>query len=225
MNEVNTEQDRPFRPAHGPYQGPEPDEDEKLSGEAESLAKALKNDKKTSGQLGGRFKWRCSWRKLGLTRDREYLAGRRTSRTARGENRRPDFDDFTCPKKKHIIIDSKVSLNAYVNGVNAPTGEEQQAFMDEHADNVRRHIETLSGKDYTSLTGMNSPDFVFMFIAHRNGLSGGLRARSHFVRLRLQEKDRRGDPQYAAAHFADRFQPVEYREAEPEHPADRRIGR
>ncbi len=134
---------------------------ESLRDGAENLAKALKNDKKTLGNWG-EIQVEMLLEDSGLARDREYRR-EENFKNSEGDNRRPDFVIY-LPEKKHIIVDSKVSLNAYVSAVSAPTAEEQKAFMDEHADNVRRHIETLSSKDYTSLAGMNSPDFVFMFM-------------------------------------------------------------
>jgi DNA recombination protein RmuC len=160
VNEVNTEQTRNSAQLFGQIKNLN-QMNENLRGEAENLAKALKNDKKTLGNWG-EIQVEMLLEESGLTKEREYRR-EENFKNREGENRRPDFVIY-LPEKKHIIIDSKVSLNAYVNAVNAPSAEEQNTAMAEHVRCIHAHIENLSSKDYTSLVGMNSPDFVFMFM-------------------------------------------------------------
>jgi DNA recombination protein RmuC len=68
------------------------------------------------------------------------------------------------PENKDIIVDSKVSLNAYEQYSSSTTEEEQNKALNEHVKSVRNHIKSLSGKDYSSLKGVRSLDFVLMFI-------------------------------------------------------------
>ena len=75
---------------------------------------------------------------------------------------------LNLPEGKQIVIDSKVSLTAYVTYSEADAPEAQQRAVKEHVRSVRSHIAELAGKSYqTLLNGQNksvSPDFVIMFI-------------------------------------------------------------
>jgi NAD-dependent SIR2 family protein deacetylase len=74
---------------------------------------------------------------------------------------RPDVVLY-LPNNKQIIIDSKVSLTAYVNYVSAQTEAERRVAMAAHLASVRQHVKELSAKKYQQL--MQSPDFVVMFV-------------------------------------------------------------
>jgi DNA recombination protein RmuC len=78
-----------------------------------------------------------------------------------GNNMRPDVVLY-LPNNKQIIIDSKVSLTAYVNYVSAQTEAERRVAMAAHLASVRQHVKELSAKKYQQL--MQSPDFVVMFV-------------------------------------------------------------
>ena len=132
-----------------------------LQNEAGNLARALRGEKKTLGNWG-----EVQVEKLlefaGLKKDREY--GREDNfKDAQGDNYRPDFILY-LPEGRHIIIDSKVSLGDYVESVNNDDPIEAEAALQRHVACVRAHIEGLSKKDYTKLEGLQSPDFVFMFM-------------------------------------------------------------
>ena len=78
-----------------------------------------------------------------------------------GNNLRPDVV-LNLPNNKQVIIDSKVSLTAYVNFVSAESEAERRAAMTAHVASVRQHVKELGAKSYQQL--LNSPDFVIMFI-------------------------------------------------------------
>ena len=78
-----------------------------------------------------------------------------------GNNLRPDVV-LNLPNNKQVIIDSKVSLTAYVNYVSAESEAERRAAMTAHVASVRQHVKELGAKSYQQL--LNSPDFVIMFI-------------------------------------------------------------
>lgn len=78
-----------------------------------------------------------------------------------GNNLRPDVV-LNLPNNKQVIIDSKVSLTAYVNYVSAENDAERKAAMAAHIASVRQHVKELSSKRYQQL--LQSPDFVIMFI-------------------------------------------------------------
>ena len=79
-----------------------------------------------------------------------------------GRRKQTDFL-IKLPGEKCIIIDSKVSLNAYERAANAEL-EHQGVLMQAHVAAVRSHIVDLTAKDYTNLPGVHSPDFILMFM-------------------------------------------------------------
>lgn len=80
---------------------------------------------------------------------------------AEGNNLRPDVI-LSLPEGKQIVIDSKVSLTAFVNYTEAPDDAERKRCMGEHIRSVRAHVVELGRKSYQDL--LDSPDFVIMFI-------------------------------------------------------------
>ena len=78
-----------------------------------------------------------------------------------GQNLRPDVI-LNLPEGKQIVIDSKVSLTAYVNYVAAEDDLTRRAAMAAHIDSVRKHVKELGAKSYQHL--LQSPDFVIMFV-------------------------------------------------------------
>ncbi len=78
-----------------------------------------------------------------------------------GQNLRPDVV-LNLPENKSIVIDSKVSLSAYIDYTAADTAEAQAEALARHIRSVREHLKELSRKEYQR--HLNSPDFVIMFI-------------------------------------------------------------
>ncbi len=92
-----------------------------------------------------------------------------------GNNLRPDVVLF-LPNNKQVIIDSKVSLTAYVNYVSAESEAERRTALATHLTSVRQHVKELSSKQYHKL--MQSPDFVIMFIPNEPAFLDALKADS-----------------------------------------------
>ncbi|MFA5782780.1 MAG: DNA recombination protein RmuC [Bacteroidales bacterium] len=133
----------------------------RISEEANNLTKALKGDSKKQGNWGEMVLDKIMERS-GLTKGNEYETQVSVSNDE-GKRIQPDVIVF-LPDKKHIIIDSKVSLVAYEKYVNASSEEERQQYMRDHIASIRNHIKGLSEKNYQSAKGINSPDFVLLFI-------------------------------------------------------------
>jgi DNA recombination protein RmuC len=133
----------------------------KMSDQAENLAKALKGDKKTTGNWG-EVQLERTLQLAGLERGTHYEA-QASFRDDGGKLRIPDFV-IKLPDGKHLVIDSKVSLVDYDRAVAAETEEARLEAIKAHSQALRRHIDDLSTKDYSALGGMNSPDLVFMFM-------------------------------------------------------------
>ncbi|GHA98411.1 DNA recombination protein RmuC [Modicisalibacter luteus] len=131
-----------------------------MSEEAANLAKALKGDKKMQGNWG-EMVLETVLERSGLRRDIEYR--REVSIDGDNGRQRPDAVIY-LPDDKHLIIDAKVSLNAYVSYVNAEDEAARAAALKAHVQSVRSHVEALVQRDYARLPGLTSPDFVFMFM-------------------------------------------------------------
>ncbi len=88
---------------------------------------------------------------------------------------RPDAIIY-LPEEKHILIDSKVSLTAYDNYVNADSEEEGARFLKLHIDSVKKHIKELCDKNYQNNGAVNCPDLVLMFMPVEPSFSAAHRA-------------------------------------------------
>jgi DNA recombination protein RmuC len=134
---------------------------EQISLEAENLTNALKKDVKSQGDWG-EIKLEMVLEASGLTKGLEYEV-QLNLKDDEGDNFRPDVV-VHLPDKRDIVIDSKVSLTAYERYVSAETKEEKIIAMKEHINSLRKHIRELSDKNYHKLYGINSLDFVLMFV-------------------------------------------------------------
>ena len=76
---------------------------------------------------------------------------------------RPDAVIY-LPQNKHLVIDAKVSLNAYTRYVNAEDDISCAQALQEHVHAMKSRIEELAERDYYKLPGLNSPEIVFMFV-------------------------------------------------------------
>ena len=132
-----------------------------MTEEASNLTKALKGDTKTQGSWG-EFILESILEKSGLEKGREFVI-QETIKNEEGSNLRPDVI-IKLPEEKSMIIDSKVSLTAYEAYSSADDEETRRKALNEHIGSIRRHIKDLSPKDYQNLYGLNSLDFVLMFI-------------------------------------------------------------
>ena len=83
-------------------------------------------------------------------------------RNDEGAMLRPDVTLF-MPDGKNLIIDSKVSLTAFVDYVNATSPEAQQQALKDHVASVRAQVDLLAKKEYTTQV-KNTADFALMFI-------------------------------------------------------------
>ena len=134
---------------------------QRITDEAGNLARALKGDKKLQGNWG-ELQVEKILESSGLIRGQEYER-EANFKDDEGQNKRPDFVVY-LPEGKHLIIDSKVSLVDYMAYVNAEDDSERRVALSRHILSIRNHIKGLGDKDYPNLAGVNTPDFVFMFM-------------------------------------------------------------
>ncbi|CZG12532.1 TPA: DNA recombination protein RmuC [Legionella pneumophila subsp. pneumophila] len=132
-----------------------------MSKEANNLTSALKGNSQQRGAWG-EAQLRRTLEMSGLIENTHYEV-QSSFKDSEGKQKQTDYL-IKLPDGKHIIIDSKVTLNAYDRAVAAESPEEYQLAMNEHVKAVRKHIDDLTSKDYTNLIGMRSPSFVLMFM-------------------------------------------------------------
>ena len=134
-----------------------------MSKETINLTKALKGDSKTQGNWGELVLERVL-EKSGLEKGITYeLEKSFTDESGKQQRLRPDVI-IHLPDNKKMIVDSKVSLTAYEQYVNADNDDEQAQFLKDHIASLNRHVTQLSDKRYEDLYQIESPDFVLLFI-------------------------------------------------------------
>ena len=138
-----------------------------LAEEARNLTTALRGSAKAQGDWG-EFILRDLLEKAGLREGEQYSFQQSfTGLDAEdGEKSRTARTDVmsSCPAGRNLIIDSKVSLTAYTDYANAATEDERKAALKLHLASVRGHIAGLAKAGYHKLPGVESPDFVVMFV-------------------------------------------------------------
>ena len=132
-----------------------------ISSDAINLTKALKGQNKTQGDWGEMI-LSSILEQTGLREGKEYNVQGSFS-DAEGRRLRPDVI-VHLPSKKDIIIDSKVSLNAYLTYCQSDDKIEKETASKELIKSINAHIKGLSSKKYESIEGVTTLDFVLLFI-------------------------------------------------------------
>ena len=139
-----------------------------ISEEAQNLTKALKGESKTQGDWGQMI-LESILEKSGLRKDQEYFLehqlmgddGRALRSDSEGKRMRPDVV-IKYPDNRNVIIDSKVSLNAFTRLMECTDADQQKKEKVAHLTAIKNHIVSLSTKGYDDYN--RSLDFVMMFI-------------------------------------------------------------
>ncbi|MEN8223127.1 MAG: DNA recombination protein RmuC [Acidobacteriota bacterium] len=143
-----------------------------VSRDADNLAKALKGDSKLQGDWG-EISLERVLEKAGLEENVHYT--KQDVFTDDDKRRkRPDFI-IHLPEEKHVIIDSKVSLTAYEKYFNTEKNGEKEIYLKDHIKSITDHISGLSKKNYQNLYGINSPDYILMYMPIESALVLALR--------------------------------------------------
>ena len=146
--------------------------------EAKELTMALKGNSKVQGDWGEML-LKQLLEKSGLEEGVNYVLQATENedgtkiKSENGGQLRPDAI-FYLPEGKNLIIDSKVSLTAYTDYINAPV-EEQPAALAAHLRSVRAHIDELARKEYPKYVN-NAADFVMMFVPNEGAYMAALNA-------------------------------------------------
>ena len=151
---------------------------ESIGAEAKQLTHALRGDSKIQGDWGEMI-LESILEKSGLEKDREYFV-QETLRDEEGQGSdgrkmRPDvIIRYPGGENHQMVIDSKVSLTAYVNYVNAEDADEARLALKQHLVSVRKHIDELAGKSYQDYVGKG--DHVMMFIPNEAAYLAAMQA-------------------------------------------------
>ena len=129
--------------------------------EAVNLTRALKGDMKVQGNWGELILERVL-EQSGLRKGVEYEI-QSGFRDEEDHLLKPDVV-IRMPEEKDIVIDSKVSLTDYERYCSSNDEKEREESLKLHTASIRKHIDSLSDKDYSSLKGIRSLDFVLMFV-------------------------------------------------------------
>ena len=127
---------------------------------ADTLSEALTGKPKVQGCFGENF-LEAILAGEGLEEGKHY-----TREAANEDLSRPDFVFHFKEglEQKDLIVDSKVSLTAFVEYMNASSEEEKAAALDRHIRSVRKHIEELARKEYAKKNARSFADYVLMFM-------------------------------------------------------------
>lgn len=108
-------------------------------------------------------------------------------RTDSGSSMRPDVI-LHLDTKRDVIIDSKVSLSAYMDYVNAGTEDDRRRYLRQHVESVWRHVKELAAKDYSSyiLPPKTRMDYVIMFVPHSGALWAALDSKPDLWRKAME---------------------------------------
>jgi len=145
----------------------------RISDEANALTRAMTGQNKSQGDWGELVLARLL-ELAGLMEGQHFKTQHSTS-DDEGSRQRPDVL-LLLPEDKHIIIDSKVSLTAYTRHVNADSEADSAIALAEHLASIRNHIVSLGRKNYPAGKGMNSPDFVILFMPVEPALLAGAKS-------------------------------------------------
>ncbi|MFN3432913.1 MAG: DNA recombination protein RmuC [Sphingomonas sp.] len=143
---------------------------ERVSGEAAKLVNALRNAPKARGRWGEQ-QLRNVLESCGLAEHTDF-AMEVSVADGEGGRLRPDAI-VRVPGGKSLIIDAKVSLNAYQDAFGAVDEAERRAGLTAHVASIRTHIAGLAAKSYWSQFD-DTPDYVIMFIPGEHFLSAAL---------------------------------------------------
>ena len=153
-----------------------------LKTQVEAIAESLRHNTTETGKLvnaltapkgGGRWgemTLRNVMEQAGLSAHCDFNE-QVTDRTEAGAQRQDAV--IYLPGDRQIVIDSKVSLDAYMRAADADNPEERAAHLKTHAQSVERHVRTLASKSYQNNLD-ERVDFVAMFIPGENFFAAAL---------------------------------------------------
>ena len=156
----------------------------RIGSDAANLTRALKGDSKMQGDWG-EMVLETILENSGLRKDEEFFIQENT-KDGEGKNFRPDVI-VRFPEGRSVVIDSKVSLTAYADAVATDDEAERDRLLKAHALSVRKHIDELAAKDYSTLVD-DAIGFVLMFIPNETSYISAMRQQPDLSRYAYQKK-------------------------------------
>jgi DNA recombination protein RmuC len=156
---------------------------QQVSDDTVKLTKALKGDKRLQGEWG-EIQLELILSKAGLEKDIHYIK-QEGFRDEDGRNLRPDYV-INLPEERNIIVDSKVSLIAYEKYFNEENEEMKGIHLRTHLMNINKHVSDLGNKNYQNLYGINTLDYVILFVPIEPALHIALKEDSRLLEKALE---------------------------------------
>lgn len=145
-----------------------------LAQETRELALALRGDSQAQGAWG-EVVVENLLQSMGFVEGRDYIKQQWDKGKNGEKGKRADFI-LKLPEKRQVVIDSKVSLTAYTEFVNAEDDATSDSAMKAHCRSIRDHSKKLANKNYEDMEGYNTPDFVLMVVPLEGAFIDAMRA-------------------------------------------------
>lgn len=149
-----------------------------ISRQAQDLTDALRGNSKVQGDWGEMI-LETLLEKSGLKRGIHFSVQQTRDDSGKvlsdetGSRLRPDVV-INYPDGRYMVVDSKTSLTAYVNMVNADSPDEAKRQGSLHIASIKAHIKELATKSYQDYLGSSTADFVMMFIPNEGAYLAAL---------------------------------------------------
>ena len=145
-----------------------------LAQETRELALALRGDSQAQGAWG-EVVVENLLQSMGFLEGRDYIKQEWDKGKNGEKGKRADFI-LKLPENRQVVIDSKVSLTAYTEFVNAEDDANSDLAMKAHCRSIREHSKKLATKNYEDMEGYNTPDFVLMVVPLEGAFIDAMRA-------------------------------------------------
>ena len=145
-----------------------------LAQETRELTLALRGDSQAQGAWG-EVVVENLLQSMGFVEGRDYIKQEWDKGKNGEKGKRADFI-LKLPENRQVVIDSKVSLTAYTEFVNAEDDAASDSAMKAHCRSIREHSRKLATKNYEDMEGFNTPDFVLMVVPLEGAFIDAMRA-------------------------------------------------
>ena len=145
-----------------------------LAQETRELTLALRGDSQAQGAWG-EVVVENLLQSMGFVEGRGYIKQEWDKGKNGEKGKRADFI-LKLPENRQVVIDSKVSLTAYTEFVNAEDDAASDSAMKAHCRSIREHSRKLATKNYEDMEGYNTPDFVLMVVPLEGAFIDAMRA-------------------------------------------------
>lgn len=156
-----------------------------LSGDAMHLTRALQGQSKIQGQWGEMILEKLL-EDSGLRKGTEFVTQPGLHNEA-GNLRQPDVI-IHLPEKRDIIIDAKVSLKAWVHAAHEEDPDKRKKLLEQHLQSLHSHVKGLSKKAYHRLPGVNTVDFVLLFMPAEGAFQAAISQEPELLTMAMRKK-------------------------------------